>query len=320
MYTPSVSIITINYNQAEVTCALLRSLRDVTYPRMEVIVVDNGSANDEAATIQAAHPEVRVLPSPVNGGFTGGNNLGMRAATGDYVLLLNNDTEVPAGFLEPLVDVMERRLDIGIASPKIYYYDVPDCIQYAGSTPFNYATGRSFTHGHGTIDTGKHNTSGPTAIAHGAAMLIRRAVLDRIGLLDDTFFIYYEELDFCERAQKAGYTIWYEAASWIWHKESMTTGKVSPFKTYYMTRNRLLLLRRHASGWTFLAGLLFFLGLAIPRQILRQVRHRRFDLLRALLRGFTWHLTRPRYRFEAPHLTALSPRTTVRPVASLLAV
>jgi GT2 family glycosyltransferase len=116
---PCVSIITINYNQLQVTCALLDSLRKVTYAELEVIVVDNHSTTDPSAVIASQYPEVKLIVSNENLGFAGGNNLGIRACKGDYILFLNNDTEVEPGFIEPLIAVCESHADAGIASPNI---------------------------------------------------------------------------------------------------------------------------------------------------------------------------------------------------------
>ena len=126
---PLVTIITINYNQLQLTCALLDSLRRVTYPAVEVIVVDNHSKEDPTAVIAAKYPEVKLLVSTDNLGFAGGNNLGIRASKGDYLLFLNNDTEVDPGFLEPLVALFESNPKAGAASSKILYHNSDEIIQ-----------------------------------------------------------------------------------------------------------------------------------------------------------------------------------------------
>lgn len=298
---PLVSIVTLNWNQAEVTCALLDTLRDVTYPNLEVIVVDNGSRPEDAALLRERHPWIRLIENGRNEGFTGGNNVGIQASRGDYVLLLNNDTEVPAGFLEPLIEAMENDPAIGIASPKIRFHYAPDTIQYAGCDAINRYTGRGRLTGFGQIDRGQHDRSGRTELAHGAAMLIRRSVFERIGLLSDLFFIYYEEFDFTERTRRAGFEVQYVAESLVMHKESVTVGKENAFKTYYMTRNRLLFLRRNLFGASFWLALSFFLAISVPANTLRFILRRRFDLLGAFWRGLVWHLV-PRSVHRNPGL------------------
>ena len=288
---PLVSIVTLNWNQAEVTCDLLASLSRVSYPHIEVIVVDNGSDPRDVGRISRSFPRPRVVRSRTNLGFTGGNNLGMHVARGKYVLLLNNDTEVDRGFLEPLVAAMEADPGLGAASPKIRYYHEPDRIQYAGGTAVDGRTGQARWIGSGEIDRGQHDASGDTEMGHGAALLIRRRVLEEVGLLGPDFFIYYEELDFGTRLRRAGWRVHYAAESVVWHKESVTVGKASPFKTEYQTRNRILYLRRNAAGWRRSLAVARLVGLVAPAHVARHAVRREWAHVRAIVRGLRWHLT-----------------------------
>lgn len=291
MTWPLVSIISINYNQATVTCALLASLRRCTYPHLEVIVVDNASPSDNPDIIPERFPEVRLIKSAHNLGFAGGNNLGIAQATGEYLLFLNNDTEVEPGFLEPLVLLLQANPRIGVASPKIRYYEAPQLIQYAGSEGINPWTGRSVTLGHLEADRGQHNHSGPTALADGAAMLVPRRVVQAVGPMPELYFLYYEELDWCERIKRAGYGCHYVGNSTVYHKESTSVGKASVLKTYYINRNRLLFIRRNCRGWARLSSTLVFVGAALPKLALRHARQRDWSHLRALARGLSWNLS-----------------------------
>jgi GT2 family glycosyltransferase len=137
MSLPLVSVISINYNQARVTCDMVASLRRITYPNLEIIVVDNASPSDNPDIIKEEFPEVNLIKSAQNLGFAGGNNLGIAQAKGEYLLFLNNDTEVEPDFLEPLVELFENNPKAGIASPKIKYFDGEHLIQYAGSRGIN---------------------------------------------------------------------------------------------------------------------------------------------------------------------------------------
>ena len=288
---PLVSIVTLNWNQAAVTCALLDSLAEVTYPRTEVIVVDNGSATDDVALL-AAHPSSpRLVRCATNLGFTGGNNLGIRHAHGDYVLLLNNDTEVEPDFLEPLVAALEADPGIGAASPKIRYYDEPGRIQYAGGTAVDDLRGQARWIGGGELDRRQHDRSGPTEMCHGAALMIRRRVLEEVGLLGEDFFIYYEELDFGTRLRRAGWKAHYVAESTVWHKESVTMGKASATKVYFQTRNRVLYLRRNASGWRKALAIAALVGAVGPVHIVRNLAAGRWAHARSVVRGLAWHLS-----------------------------
>ncbi|WP_247232483.1 glycosyltransferase family 2 protein [Telluribacter sp. SYSU D00476] len=288
---PLVSVITVNYNQPQVTAELLRSLCHITYPNVEVWVVDNASPRQGVDELIPIFPEVHFLKSSTNLGFAGGNNLAVRQARGKYLLFLNNDTEVPPGFLEPLVERMEADPQIGMVSPKIKYYYEDNLIQYAGSTEINPLTGRGHFIGHRQPDDGSFSRSGQTAYVHGAAMLVSRAVLEKTGLMDDTYFLYYEELDWCARARRDGFGVWYVAESEILHKESVSTGKQSTLKVYYQTRNRILFIRRNYRSWQRMAGLMFFSCISIPKNSLTYLLKKRWDYLSAFWRGVTWHLT-----------------------------
>ena len=291
MPEPLVSIITINYNQAAVTAALLASLRQLTYPHYEVIVVDNASPTEDPAPLALEFPEIRLLRSAENRGFAGGNNLGIRTAKGKYCLFINNDTEVEPGLLEPLVAAFERNPRLGIASPKIIYHGTPDrLIQYAGADPISPWTGRGFVRGHLEADAGQHDTSGLTALIHGAAMLVPTAVIRRAGLMPELYFLYYEELDWCEMIKRAGYESYYEAGSTVYHKESVSVGQGSVLRTYYLNRNRLLYMRRNSAGLRYWSGLLFYGLVAVPKNSLRYALKGEWPHLRALWRGLRWHL------------------------------
>jgi GT2 family glycosyltransferase len=293
MNKPLVSIITINYNQAQVTCQLLASLRRLTYEQVEVLVVDNASPQEDPGLIARHFPEVTLIRSQVNLGFSGGNNLGIARARGQYLLFLNNDTEVAPGFIEPLVALFENNPGAGIASPKILYYGTDNLIQYAGSRGINRWTGRSITIGQLEKDLGQHDTSGITPLIDGAAMMIPRQVVDQVGWMPELYFLYYEELDWCEAIKRAGYSAHYVAEATIYHKESVSVGKASVLKTYYMNRNRLLFLRRNQKGWPFITSSLIFLLLALPKAALAFGLSREWPHCRALWNGLKWHLQHP---------------------------
>lgn len=293
MKYPLVSVISINYNQARVTCDMVASLRRISYPNLEVIVVDNASPADNPDVIKEQFPEVQLIKSARNLGFAGGNNLGIAQAKGKYLLFLNNDTEVEPDFLEPLVALFETNPKAGIASPKIKYFDGEHLIQYAGSRGINPWTGRSITIGHLEADQGQHNSSALTALADGAAMMVPRRVLEAVGLMPELYFLYYEELDWCERIKDSGFTCHYVAESTVYHKESVSVGKSSVLKTYYMNRNRLLFIRRNSRGWARLTSTLVFVAAALPKLALRHAAQREWPHLRALGQGLRWNMQHP---------------------------
>jgi len=286
---PLVSIITVNYNQTAVTCELLESLRKITYPNFETIIVDNGSTSDSPEKIEILYPEYHLVRSKENLGFAGGNNLGVRHSSGDFLLFINNDTEVEPGFLEPLVRMLKSDPGIGMVSPKIRFYYAPDTIQYAGYTPLNRISMRQHLVGYKEPDHGQYDAARQTFSIHGAAMMIPRRIISEVGLMAEMYFLYYEEHDWAERVKRAGYSIWYEPASLVLHKESISTGKDSPLKTYYITRNRFLFVRRNSKGIYMFLSLMYLSFIAFPKGLVRYIFRGRLDLAKSVWRAYFWN-------------------------------
>lgn len=207
MHEPLVTIITVNFNQPESTCALLDSIRRQEYRRVEIVVVDNGSRNNPEKIFAENYPEIQFIRSDRNLGFAGGNNLGLKRATGDFLFFVNNDAQLTAGCIETLLQLFEDQQEAGAVSPLICYYPDSSVIQYAGMSPVHPLTGRNRTWGNGEKDRGQYAGSRPTAYAHGAAMMIPRRVLNQVGPMAEDFFLYYEELDWCERIRRAGFSV-----------------------------------------------------------------------------------------------------------------
>ncbi len=287
----------INYHQAQITCDLLDSLCGINYSNCELLLVDNGLLEDSTTLFQQHHADVKVINSKENLGFAGGNNLAIKQAKGDYILLLNNDTIVPPNFLEPMVQLMENQPKIGIVSPKIYFYDAPNTLQYAGTNTLNFRTGRGNDPAKKSIDNGQYDQLKKVSMAHGACMLIRKAVIDDIGLLSEDYFLYYEELDFCERARQSGWDIYFTPNSYIHHRESSSVGKFSPLKTHYMFRNRWLFIRKFggADYWPFV---FYFLFVSIPLNVLRFLKKGDWKHIRALWDAVVWNLSEKENRTQ----------------------
>ncbi|MBO9703755.1 MAG: glycosyltransferase family 2 protein [Sporocytophaga sp.] len=285
---PLVSIVTINYNGADVTCALLESLRKITYPNVEIIVVDNHSKEDPGV-IKERYPEIRLIRNKNNNGFAGGNNIGFKAAKGKYFLMLNNDTEVAPDFMEPLVSKLESDPGAGAATAKLIYYHSDRRIQFAGSTTINPISGRNKYIGQHEKDNGQYNHCCCTPYGHGAAMMIPRKVIQEVGLMPEMYFLYYEELDFCERIKDAGYSIWFVGNSNVFHKESATVGKLNPMKIYYLTRNRLLFMRRNVKGLTLYLSMIYFTFVALPKNLLTYLFSKKVDFAKAFMKGYLWN-------------------------------
>ena len=281
-----LSIITINYNGLKDTCELLETL-PLEDNSLEVIVVDNASKENEASIIEQRYPMVKVIRSPQNLGFAGGNNLGIKAAHGRYMFFLNNDTVLrhQTSDIRPLIDRLESSDKIGAVCPKIRFSWEHHPIQYAGYTPLSPITMRNHAIGFGEDDHGQYDTPHPTPYAHGAAMMVKREVIDKAGFMPECYFLYYEELDWSMMIRRAGYDIWYEPACTIYHKESQTTGQASALRTYYVTRNRLLFVRRNNRSHTRYVTYLYLIIVVAGKDLLKHLLQRRTDLAKATIRG-----------------------------------
>ena len=278
-----LSIITVNYNGLNDTCALIDSIP--FNEDMEVIVVDNGSRVDEASMLQTRFPYIKAIRSDENLGFAGGNNLGIKVANGKYLYLINNDTVFK--YFNPLVLIkrLEASPKIGMVCPKIRFTWDNNPIQFAGYTPLSSITVRNRAIGFGEEDKGQYDTPHQTPYAHGAAMMLKREVIGKVGLMPECYFLYYEELDWSMMITRAGYEIWYEPASTIYHKESQSTGQNSPLRTYYITRNRLLLVKRNYTGMKKCLAYIYLQMIVATRDILRFIIKGRTDLIKATIKG-----------------------------------
>ena len=244
-----VAIVILNWNSWQETVACLESLRAITWSRWQVVVVDNGSTNDSVAQIQAGVRQypvpVTLLPTERNLGFTGGNNIGIRHALQhgcDYILLLNNDTTVAPDFLEPLIEFAESHPRAGMTGPVIYEADRPQTIQSAGAR-IGWWNAKFPPVSDAITDGAPRETD----YISGAAMLVRCAVIEKIGAFDEMFFLYVEEVDWCQRARDAGYEIWVVPQSRIWHEGAVTADSMhKPLLEYYRFRNRIFFMRKHA--------------------------------------------------------------------------
>ena len=281
-----VSIITINYNGLEDTIALIESVP--FNENMEVIVVDNASKNQEADTIAQRYPQIKVIRSERNLGFAGGNNVGIQAARGKYLFLINNDTIFKEFNIQALIGRMESTPAIGIVCPKIRFAWDNTPLQFGGYSKLSRITVRNHAIGCNEDDRGQYEIAHPTPYAHGAAMMILRDAIEKVGLMPECYFLYYEELDWSMMFTRAGYQIWYEPKCTIYHKESQSTGQGSPLRTYYLTRNRLLLVQRNPQEFNKTLAYIYLICIVALRDILKYTFMGRFGLLKATVRAL-WH-------------------------------
>lgn len=285
---PRVSVVLVNWNRAQDTLECIRSLRESIYPGFEIIVVDNGSSDDSIERISQESGELILLEAGDNLGFTGGNNLGIQYAIehgADYVLLLNNDTIIASDALEKMVKVAESDSRIGIVSPKILFYDRPKMVWFGGSEfDRRFITARMI--GYGVKDAGQFDQDREIPFASGCVMLIRRSVIEAVGLLWNGFFAVMEDIDFGLRVAKEGYRIIYFPSAVVWHKESMSAGgHDAPQYVYYQTRNKFFLNGRWAGSLSRFAIAEIYALLYSLKRMLRFAWQRKWRSILGILYG-----------------------------------
>ena len=263
MTSPRVSVVIVNWNNFEDSAECLESMKSATYANFEVVVVDNGSGGGDAGKLRERFGGgIRLIENERNLGFAKGCNIGIRDALSrgaEYVVLLNNDTVVTPGFLDELVRVAASDGKVGIAGGKIYCYEFPDLIWFAGGT-VDYRTGNTPIRGSGEVDRGQFNEKVEVDWVCSCFMLIAREVLEDVGLLDERFFFGWEDADLCIRAGRRGYKVLYVPGAEISHKGFGVTKRerLRGKPLYYAARGHFIFMDKHfsrrqllSSGWYF---------------------------------------------------------------------
>jgi GT2 family glycosyltransferase len=251
---PKVVIIILNWNGLSDTVRCLESIQDLDYTNYEVIVVDNGSNDNSVAYLNENFPWIVLIENEKNLGFTGGNNIAMRYAVannGDYVWLVNNDTVLHANSLRNLVSLAESSPSIGLATPVIFYLDNPDKFQFAGS----YFDWKSFslTYPNDEDEVGREFKNGKDVCLWGTALLIKRNVIETIGVFREEYFAYWEDTEYSLRALKHGFRNVVCRDAKIYHKAGMIQREYwarGKYFFYYMSRNQMLMAMEYIKGRT----------------------------------------------------------------------
>lgn len=303
---PTVIIIILNYNGAPDTIDCLQSLLKISYPKYRVIIIDNDSSDDSFETIEqflrfksidhlvSGHPEadknmtdklpfVTLIRNDKNGGYGYGNNVGIQYAlenNADYVLILNNDTIVSPDFLEPLVQMCEDDDRIGIVTGKIYFHDRSDIIWFNGGK-FNPYTAK-VEHIHFNEKDVGQKAPGENTFISGCMWLIPRKVVENVGCLNEEYFMYVEDLEYCQRILNQGYTLKVCENSKLWHKVgSSSGGNFSKFSVFWMARNKVIFISTHVPKiYKFIAFLYLIVGNSI-----RWIKTNNFILLKTHIKG-----------------------------------
>lgn len=270
MEYPLVSVVILNYNGKEWLKKFLPYCMQTTYPNVQWIVADNASSDKSVEYVKTHFPSIEIVQFEVNKGFAKGNNDAILYCKGEYVVLLNSDVEVTPNWLEPLVQRLHNNSDIAAVQPKVLSYYERTYFEYAGASggfldkygvPF--CRGRIFQHCE--EDKSQYDEAIRVFWATGACMLFRKDIWDSIGGLDDDFFAHMEEIDWCWKAQLAGYQVWCEPKSVVYHVGGGTLAMENPQKTYLNFRNSLFMLYKNLPShklWSTLFKRLLLDGLA----------------------------------------------------------
>lgn len=270
-----LAFVTVNYNGIADTKDFLASVeRAQLSMEYVVVVIDNGSKQNEWEILKAEFPTIVGLRSADNLGFAGGNNLALPLVDAEYFYFINNDTLLPIDADQQLKDMLsflDNNPTVGGLSPKLMYVDDPNLIQFAGCTDLSPITIRNRQIGYQEVDQGQYQEITSVPYLHGAAMLIPNHVIKEIGPMPELYFLYYEELDWCYSITQK-YHLYYYPNAYIRHKESASTGMNSPFKTYYLSRNRLIYAFRNRQGFTRIASIIYLIFVTFIHSLLLMVK------------------------------------------------
>lgn len=252
MSQPLLFVIVLTNNRPDDTLACLESLHNSDYQNMKVILLENLSMADAPEPLQHHIPNVQTIRLYENLGYAGNNNIGIQAALeqgADWIFVLNDDTVFEPSCLSALIEVAESDPQIGILGPMVYHFDEPQVIQTAGGM-----LGQSWMirhWGQDQQDCGQFDSVRDVEWISGCAILVRRALVEEIGMLDPDYFLYWEEVEWCVRARKAGWRICHVPQAKLWHKgvKQYRDYQPKPYVTYYVTRNHLYTLRKHRAPW-----------------------------------------------------------------------
>jgi GT2 family glycosyltransferase/ADP-heptose:LPS heptosyltransferase len=284
-----VSILILNHKQDKMTLECLESLKEVDYDALEILIINNESDKDLEVDWNDKKRPLKVINFKKNLGCAGGRNAGieyfLQNSMSDYLFFLDNDTVVDPSIIKELVANAEKDKDIGIVGMKVYYFDEPTKFWFAGGGRINWLKGNFYDTGQKEIDKGQFNSVRPLDSMPGGFTFIKRRVLEKIGRLDERFFIYFEDPDWCTRVKRAGFKISFATKAKVWHRVSSSLGMESPSFYYYRNRNRLLFIYNNVSTLKFSIFLVYFLYDFVTRNILYLYLSKKHRQLRAAVLG-----------------------------------
>lgn len=289
--SPLVSIITLNWNQTIITQQFLESTKKFTYKNYEILVCDLGSTIDPGPQIfKGNYPNTRLLKADSIYRSSGPVNWAVSQAKGDFILFMNNQTEVTENLLEELLAPLTNNPIVGVVCPKIYSQKNKNIIEYAGCRPVNVLTGKSNIVGSRQKDNGQYDKEEYTDGVYSGAMMMRKTIIENGAVLPRSFFVYFDDREISARILKNGYKILYQPNAVVYTKQSIVNGSGTAMEVYYNTRNRILDMRNNASILGFSAFLIFFSLFFVPFNIIQYTVLRKFEHLQSFFKAIVWNL------------------------------
>lgn len=284
-----VYVLVLSWNRLQDTLACLHSAALLTYPHYRLLLVDNASTDNTVEAVRGLFPQVEVLVNERNLGFAAGCNVGLNYALGqgaEYVLLLNNDAVVDREMLSRLIEVAIERSDCGPLGPRIFYEDRPAVVWSDGGYRHTLTLAWRGDH-EGATERALEARTSPRPVDYlvGCGMLLSRRLLKEIGGFDERFFFYYEDLDLCLRAQRAGFQPLNVPSARMWHKVSASIGEHSPLQRYHLARSSVLFYHEHTQRPLLPLIVLYRLGSALMTVLFRCLLRGESGAARAYLRG-----------------------------------
>lgn len=285
---PLVYILILNWNGKKDTLECLSSLKKIHYPNYRICLVDNASTDDSVGVFRATFSNIEIIENYENLRFAEGNNIGIRHALehgADYVLLLNNDTKVDEEFLQQMVEVAEGDSNLGMVGPKIYHDDQPNLIWSAGGE-IDFWKGKIAHRGLRQRNSENFDEIVEVDYLTGCALLVKKEAIEKVGLLDSSYYMYTEDADWCERTKRAGFKLFFAPGASVWHKlSSASGGGLTSFKVFHKVTGTYLFFKKYAQWYHWLTIPLFVLA-GLVREVIKQMYSGNFKVIFSLFEGF----------------------------------
>lgn len=293
--TPLISIIVLNWNQTETTQQFLASTRKLKYSNYEILVCDMGSTIDPGPQIyKGNYPNTRLLKADIMHRPSGAVNRAIAQAKGDFILFMNNQTEVTENVVEELLRPLLENPALGVTCPKVYSYSNRNIIEYAGCNPVSILTGKSNIIGNRQPDKGQYDKQVYTDGVYSGAMMMRKSIIEQGAVLPPSFFVYFDDAEISARVLKCGYKILFQPSAIVYSKRPIVNRQGTATEVYYNTRNRILAMRNNTTAVGFSAFLLFFSLFFFPVNIIWYTVSGKFDHLWAFIKAITWNIKKPK--------------------------